>query len=144
MDNSYIARNQAALGRLRELLAQLSDEDMAREIGHGWTVVAALGHLAFWDRITLIRLEEWERSGTRPERLPDAVNDAMLEQWLVMPPREAAGKAVAAAEAVDQRIAALAPELREEILAAGYSRLLDRSLHRGEHLDEIERAVHLG
>ena len=144
MDESYITRNKETLDRMQRLLVQLNDEDYGREIGHGWTVVAALAHLAFWDRITLTRLEEWEHSGKRPERLPDAVNDARLEQWRAMPPQEAAREVVEAAEAVDRKISALAPELREEILAEGYPRLLDRSLHRREHLEEIERVVPLG
>ena len=145
LDDSYIARNEAGRERLREIVARLSEDDYSREVGHGWSVAAALGHLAFWDRRALASLEEWERSGKRPERADSAaINEAMLAQWTAAPPGEAAREAVAAAEAVDRKIAGLLAELRETILDAGYPRLLDRSLHRQEHLEEIERAVSSG
>jgi uncharacterized damage-inducible protein DinB len=43
------ARNTEATRRLRELVATLSDADLAAPLGGGWTVAMALGHLAFWD-----------------------------------------------------------------------------------------------
>ena len=44
---------------------------------------------------------------------------------------------VAAAEAVDQRVAALSPELAQTIADGGRARMLDRSRHRQEHVDQI-------
>lgn len=87
---SYVAENNAARARLSALAARLSDTDLAQPIGHGWTVSAALAHLAFWDRRNLATLEEWERGGVQVTRVdPDPINDAMLPQWLAMPPRQA-------------------------------------------------------
>lgn len=142
MDTSYLTRNRGERERMRALIARLSGAELARPLGQGWTVSAVLAHLAFWDRETLAALRELERSGTLTWPLDwDAVNAEHLAEWLARPPHEAAEEAITAAEAVDQKIAGLAPEVAQAILAAGRPRLLDRSIHRREHLDEVERVV---
>ena len=42
-----IARMVAEGERLRELVAGLTDADLATPVGDGWTVGAALAHVAF-------------------------------------------------------------------------------------------------
>jgi len=69
-----------------------------------------------------------------------AVNDARLEGWRAVPPREALNQAVRAAEALDRAIEALPADFAQALAEERYQ-ALDRSLHRVEHLDEIERAV---
>ncbi len=141
MSQSPQAENDAARARLKALVARLSDADLARPIGHSWTVAAALAHLAFWDRRALVTLQGWERQGVpAPAVDADRVNEAMLPEWLAMTPREAADEAIASAEAVDQAVAALSPELLASI-GARRPRAVDRSLHRQEHLDEIARVL---
>src|SRR5262249_37472869 len=138
---SHVARNDAERARLRALVDRLGDDELRRPIGHDWTVAAALAHLAHWDRRGVAVIEDWERDGTQPAAVDaDAINDAELPHWLAMPPREAAREAVAAAEAIDRKVAALAPALAEAILAVR-ARTLDRSMHRRGHLAEIERAL---
>ncbi|MDI7277496.1 MAG: DinB family protein [Anaerolineae bacterium] len=138
---SYLTENQEQRERLRALAAALDDDALRRSVGHGWTVAATLAHLAFWDRQNLATLEEWERSGVKVSPVdPDPINDAMLPEWLAMPPRQAAAEALAAAEAVDRKVETLAPELVEAILARR-PRTLTRAIHRREHLDEIDRAL---
>ena len=142
LDRSYVARNDASRERLRALVARLTDERLGRPIGHGWTVSAALAHLAHWDRRALAALEEWERTGVRISPADaDAVNEARLPEWLATPPRQAARQVLDAAETVDRKAERLAADLVEAILATGRVRALDRSPHRHEHLDEIERAL---
>ncbi len=144
MDRSYLAENDAARERLRSLVARLTDEELRQPVGHGWTAAATLAHLAFWDRRTLERLEEWERSGVQIVPTdPDPINDGLLPEWLAMDPREAARAAVAAAEAVDAKVASLSGELVAEILARR-PRTLVRATHRLDHLAEIERALGAG
>ncbi|MDA8186560.1 MAG: maleylpyruvate isomerase N-terminal domain-containing protein [Dehalococcoidales bacterium] len=145
MDNSSDLRNDESRARLRGLVARVSEADLATSLGGGWTVSAALAHLAFRDQYASTRLEEWIREGALPASGGyDALNDALVSQWLAIPPQEAARLAVAAAEALDQKVAALAPDKAEAIAAAGRPRLLDRSKHRQEHLDQIERAIAAG
>jgi hypothetical protein len=64
MDQSYIAENDAERARLQALAARLTDADMARPTSEGWTVGVGLLHLAFWDRLSVAKFEEWERTET--------------------------------------------------------------------------------
>ncbi|MGH2558661.1 MAG: DinB family protein, partial [Thermomicrobiales bacterium] len=99
MDQSIIDGNAVAQKRLRALVGQLSDDDLRRDIGDGWTVAAALAHVAFWDRRAVVLLERWERDGVSPSPADvDAINDAMLPQWRAIPPRAVVEDTLAIAE----------------------------------------------
>ncbi|HEY3108303.1 MAG TPA: DinB family protein [Chloroflexota bacterium] len=146
-DRSYIPENDAARERLRVLVSRLSDEEMGRPLGDGWTVAAGLCHLAFWDRLWLGKFEEWDRAGAVPMPTPwpapidaDRINGAMLPWWLTVSFDRVRQEAVAAAEAVDRRVATVSDAVVEQILAAR-SRTIIRAVHRREHLDQIERAL---
>src|SRR5688500_1560621 len=114
---SHIDLNDAERERLRALVARLSDEDRARPLADGWTVGAALAHLAFWDRLALARWQAHLGDGTPlvalSDEVADLINAAGLEQWLALPSREAARQAVAAAEALDGLVQGLGPEAAE-------------------------------
>ena len=143
-DRSYVTKNDAERERLRALVARASDTDLAKPLPAGWTVAGVLGHLAFWDQRILVLLDGWER-GVAP-RLEiaadvDWINDAAKPLLLALPPRKAAEVAVAIAEAVDKRVAAVSEDLIARNLAAGSPVNLIRAEHRKEHLDEIERLV---
>jgi len=143
VERLYSAENTAQRARLQALVARLSDDDLARPIGHDWTVGVALAHLAYWDRLWLGMIEDWERAGA--VKLPpagsfDSTNDDLLPQWLRVPPAEAKQEALAAAKAIDRKVEGLADTLAEAVLAAR-PRTLNRAIHRREHLDEIERAL---
>lgn len=143
-DRSYVQRNDAERAQLQTLVDRLCDVDLGHLLSDGWTVSAVLAHIAFWDRRTLASLEEWEQHGVRGSLSDwDAINASTLREWLATPPRDAGQQAVAAA-AVDQKIAAPSDELIEAILDSGRVRPLDRSIHRREHLDEIERELARG
>ncbi len=141
---AFVARNAESRERLRAILSHLREADYARPIGHGWTVGAALAHLAHWDRTNLTRLLEWEAAGSlvppATATIADSVNDEMLPTWLAMSPTQVAAEVTAAAEAVDAVAARLSPDLVSAILAVR-ARTIDRSVHRGEHLDEVERGL---
>lgn len=142
MDSGYVERNRAASQRLAELVAGLSEDDLQTPLDGGWTVKAALAHLAFWDRYSAGLLDGWAASGFQPvASSPDPVNAAALGDWLVLPEEHVRRAVVAAAEAIDRRIEALSPELVEAIVAGGRARTLDRSRHRTEHLDQIVAAL---
>jgi hypothetical protein len=141
VDRSYVERNESSRARLRELVARLGEAELARPVGEHWTVATALAHLAWWDRYALAAVESWVRTG-QPPRTGEAheVNEAALADWRELPGKVAARMALEAAEAVDRRVAELPEELVRTI-AAERPRLLDRSLHRGGHLLEIEQSV---
>ena len=56
---SAISYLKADCGKRQEL----TDDDMAHAIGHGWTIGVGLRHLAFWDWLWHAKFEEWERTG---------------------------------------------------------------------------------
>jgi hypothetical protein len=70
----------------------------------------------------------------------DAINDAALPQWLLVPPEDAGRECVSAAEEIDALVAALSPSVVRALVDAGRPRLADRSLHRDAHLAALERA----
>lgn len=143
MERPHLLRNDQDRERLHGLVARLGDDVLRRPLAAGWTV-AALAHLAFWDRWVAARWEHYDRTGTLedlPDGIADLANAAALPLWLALPPREATALALAAAEETDCRIAALPAAAVAHALTTGRPVMVDRSLHRGPHLDEIERAL---
>jgi hypothetical protein len=69
------------------------------------------------------------------------INDAAKPMFLALAPRAAADLAVAIAEAVDRKAAALADDFVAKSIAPGAPVRLLRAEHRREHLDEIEAAL---
>ena len=146
-DRGYTARNDTERARLQSLVATCTDADLARQMPAGWTVAGVLEHMAFWDQRILVLLEQWQSTGVapRPEIHADVdwINDAAKPMLLAVPVRAAAELAVAIAEAVDARVAALPDDLVDGDIAAGTLNL-SRADHRGEHLDQIERVLRTG
>jgi hypothetical protein len=109
------------------------------------TIAAVLLHLAFWDEYCRALLEQWEQPGFTPPRTNfEAVNAAIRSVAPAVPERTAVNMALAAADAVDQKVEALRTDTAAAIEAAGSSRLLERALHRRAHLDQIDGALAKG
>ena len=143
MTNDHNKRNRASRDRLAAVIAQLGDR--STPLSGGWTAAAVLAHLAFWDSLGAARLEKYLRDRKPMEFGSDAltefINSAGLAQWTATPLRAAATLATDAATKIDRLIEGLPKETFDAIRAMNLPRLLDRSLHRKEHLDEIERAL---
>jgi len=137
------ARNRASRDHLAAVIARLGDRNL--ELPGGWTAPALLAHLAFWDGFGAARLEKFARDRGPMEfgsdTLTEFMNAAGLAQWRALPAAAAGELAIVAAAAIDRLIEALPADALDEIRAMKRPRLLDRSLHRKEHLDEIERAL---
>jgi hypothetical protein len=154
VDRSYLDRNEASLTRLREVISRLSPADLARRTAPSeegsWTVGQTLGHLTFWDRFLASR---WRAAlaagpGSQPIVLPDElaglINDGVAPSWGAF--AAAAGEAaiadaIDAAEQVNGLITGLPPDAPVAAVLADRPALLDRSIHRNQHLDQIERAL---
>ncbi len=137
--NEIVERNSASLDRMRAFADRLTDDELSRPLGNGWTAAAELAHVAFWDRRASVLLDRWARDGVSASGADvDAINDAMLPQWLLLSPRAAVAEALAAGREVNDKVAALGPEL-ESAIVEGQAIRLDRAHHRAVHLDVLER-----
>ena len=138
-------RQQVSLDRLRALGERLSDEELARTIDAPWTAAGLFAHIAFWDRFVL---ERWKLTAEQGERTPvsvdgafmERINDASLDQWMAIPPRLAVEQCLAAAADVDAYTNGLGDGVRAALDAEGRHRLMDRSIHRDDHLETLESA----
>jgi hypothetical protein len=135
-------RNRASRERLGRLGGRLGDRDVVLE--GGWTAAGLLAHLAFWERMTSVRWRRHLSDGVPLESIDDRVvelvNAAALPQWNAMAQRSALADVMSAIDEIDKIISTVRAEEASDILQSR-PRLVDRSLHRNEHLDEIERAL---
>ena len=143
-DRAFVISNEASRIRIERLVARLTESDDTVRIDADWTVAALLGHVAFWDRFHAARWRAALAAGqVVPGPMPEAdlINDALFRLLWRLPARGAAEAALEAAAAANTTIASLSDASVEAARAAGMPRLLDRSLHRTEHLDAIEAAL---
>jgi hypothetical protein len=142
MDGSYRQRNDATREQLAALVRRLRPGDLDLALDEGWTVRAALMHLAFWDRFAAVHVEEWQRTGFQPA-LDDAnlINLAALNDWLAAPTNYVVREVVAAAGSADRCAAAVDDTSREAIAAGDELSWCERSVHRAEHIEQIEAAL---
>jgi hypothetical protein len=146
MERPHVERNYRSRRRLQQLTDDLADDRRTGTTGGSSMSGLLLAHMAFWDRFVKERWEHARRLGQPTPTsldlsLADLVNDASVPGWSLIPAQDAAHMALAAADEVDGIIAVLPDGAVEALLAAGWSSLLDRSVHRNEHLDAIERQV---
>lgn len=141
VDRSFVEQNRASTQRIRALVSRLSEPQMLQRVGEHWTVAIALAHLAFWDRRVLFVLDRTEREGKlSPIELDITLNDLSLPLWAAIPPHEAARLAIESSEALDARLEKFPSNLLEELYKYN-QRWVVRALHRGEHLDEVDKAL---
>ena len=142
MSQPYENENNAERERLLKMTANLTERDLRRPMPNGWSIATKLLHLAFWDRYCLGLLRAWKNTTPALSSLDvDAVNEAVKFLSQAVPPGEAVRLAREAAEAVDHEVSIIKPELRSAVETLGRTRLLNRSLHRRAHLDQIEDAL---
>jgi len=136
-------RNREALERLRRLTS-LSDAELAKDTGNGWSVATVLGHMAFFDRMLLLRWDTYERDGVFAELTPnhfDMINYAGAGDWSALAPRAAVARCIEAAEVAVARIQALPEKAVAVAVETKRVALLERMVHWGPHLDQIEGAI---
>jgi uncharacterized damage-inducible protein DinB len=143
-DRQYIEANDRERERLRALINRLDDDALAAPANEYWTVAGVLVHMAYWDSRVLVladkvdRGEPWVQSDAEPEG--DWLNDSIRPIILAVAPRAAAELALRIAEETDARVAEL-PLDRMYPLDPESPISAARSVHRGEHLDELEQAL---
>ena len=141
-NRDFLEGNAEITARLEALTQRLSDDDLRRDLGGGWNVGVALGHLAFWDRRVAFVHHRATQQGVPHQELDDDVVNSALEHLLVaLEPRAAARLAVEAAKSADAAIARLPDAIADDLLAAGHAYLLNRTNHRSEHIEQIEAVL---
>ena len=147
-DRSYVEDNARELARMRSIVERLDDDGLTLAVNEYWTVAGVLGHIAFWDGRVLSLVGKLERGdpftpGDDEAEDVDWMNDASRPLIHAVPPRELARLSVAIAEETDARVAAL-PVDRVWPSDPDSPIYPVRASHRGEHLDDIERALDAG
>jgi len=141
-DPAIIRENEEATARLAALVEKMSDADLSRDLGDGWTVAVALAHAGFWDRRSVKVVERWVRDGTPyRDQDDDILNTALVDEWKAIPPRRAADMAVEAARSIDRTVAGLPDNVVAAVTAQGDDFLLRRYNHRREHIEQIEAVM---
>jgi hypothetical protein len=143
MTRQYITENNKSRERLVKLVGNITDAELRTVIyKEGWTVAAALAHLAFWDERRLVLVKYWRQNVFTPSGLTDmdthVINDALVPFFLAMPVRKAAELSIIAAMKVDKELEKLPAKLVTQIEASGDRHGLNRGIHRHMHLEEIE------
>ena len=142
MTFSFVADNNNSREKLETFLRGLSEADLGRTNAEGWTVSALLVHLAFWDHRMLVLLRRWQANGVGDAPVdPDMINDSLRPIALALPPQTAVALCLEAAAAIDTALEQMSTELYEQIAAAPVHYRFNRSLHRNDHLGEIERLL---
>ena len=144
-DRPYIEENDRERHRLRSLVERLTDQELQRSVNEHWTVAGVLGHIAFWDGRNLAlgrklqRGEPFTPSDDEPEDV-DWINDATRPLIHAIPPSHLAQLALAIAGETDDLMASLPPDRLYPADPDSPITAL-RATHRGEHLDDVERAL---
>ena len=127
--------------RLKELVSRLTDEQLTEPLGDGWTAAAVLAHIAFWERAAvLVYRQQQIGAAAYPILDEDITNNALLPEWLALPPRVAVQLVLDAVEEVDNIVAergddVISPHEDEDQFVG-----MARAGHRMHHIREIERA----
>jgi len=144
-NRGFIEENDAARRELSELIARLDQHSFNRAVGPVWTVSTLLCHLAFWDQRMLFLVKEWQNGHFETSRLSsqsvEAINQAVKAISQSVPGAAAAKLAWESAAAVDSQLAGISDELIDQIVSAGFERVLRRSIHRLEHIQKIKEAL---
>ena len=139
MEKSFITENAIARTQLVSLVKQLTDDDLKRDAGEGWTVAVILAHLAFWELRTIVLLKRWKKTGVSSSPVDiEVLNEALLPLCKAIVPKTAAELAVTTAEEADKEIETLTDKLIMDIEALGDKRRLGRHIHRQMHIDQIQ------
>jgi uncharacterized damage-inducible protein DinB len=134
--------NRESTVRMRKVIHQLSGEELSNRIGSDWTISITLAHMALWDQRVIFVIESANKNNkVHAPFYDDQLNDILTPLLMAIPPKEAVKMAIATAERLDNELEKC-PKLFLEEMKKVNSRLLERSIHRNLHLDEIEKALH--
>jgi hypothetical protein len=142
VSNTISEKNRAAAEEIHAFVDGLTDDQLGQSIDGEWTASALLAHIAFWDRRASGNVDRVLADGAiqlKPVDL-DVLNGALLPQWRLIPPREAATDSFRAAAELDDKLAALDEETVQRLVKTP-ELTIDRARHRLEHMNQIKHGV---
>lgn len=145
-DRSFQQANEESRERLVRLVAILTPKQLSTDLGEGWTVASAIGHMGFWDRWqaerwTAMLAGTWSAESESVLSAEHLANDALHPYWAGVGASNFATLAVEAATRLDALIAGAPDALVDELEGTPIAFLVHRHRHRDEHLDHIERVL---
>jgi hypothetical protein len=144
MARSYETANAASRERMQAIAENLPDTTLVQPIGNGWSIAGAFAHVAFWDQAVIARWDHWRQTGEFPQDQAtwlEVVNAAASAQWQALPPRWSVLDAVSAAGIANDFLASLTEDEVTAAHRAGFDTMLDRSIHRNAHMDDVEKSL---
>jgi riboflavin biosynthesis pyrimidine reductase len=145
-DRSFEQANDESRARLSELIHSLTPEQMAVDLGSGWTVASALAHTGFWDRWQAERWSQilagkWSAEDDSVIAAEHLANEALHPYWAGIEAEYVPALALAAATRIDSLIAAAPDAVVDRIEGTAADYILHRYRHRNDHLDHIARSI---
>ena len=139
------ARNDRSRTALGKVIGRLGPNDLSEMVDDTWRVSAVLGHLAVWDRYLEFR---WRQARDQGLLMPvldvtlttEVLNDALAPLLDGIGSILAGQLTLSAAESIDTFVASLPKECIDAACHEGRVWMVDRSIHRTEHLHAIEAA----
>ena len=145
MDRSFIQRNAATRQKLHDLVENLDAETLTRPMDEDWTIAAVMAHLAFWDEWNFVRWRKYRETGeiaaVSSMAAIDMINESALPAQRALDPHQAVALALETAEAGDRYIEDLPDDLIAFALSDNRNIYVDRSIHRDQHIPDIERVL---
>jgi hypothetical protein len=143
---SFQRANDESRERLASLISTLTPTQLTIDLGEGWTVASALGHMGFWDRWQAARWTEmlagrWTADDASIIAAEHLANDALHPYWAGIDTSDIPALALEAATKLDSLIASAPDALVDALEGTSSAYLLHRHRHRGDHLDHIERSI---
>jgi hypothetical protein len=138
---SIFQANRRSTDRMQTLIQGLSEKELTQTSGDNWPIYVMLAHLAFWDQrvVHVIELARKNNVLVVPH-FDDQLNDILAPFLGAISPGEAVEMTIRIARTLDQYLEECPPELFNQMMEVN-NRLVERSLHRNDHLDDIEKMI---
>ena len=142
MGRPFVLENEKARMKLVSLANKVTDVDLGKDVGEGWTVGVVFAHMAFWDQRTIVLLRRWKKSGvvTSPVDI-EVLNESLTPFLKAISSRIAVSMFLETAETLCREIENLSDELVTAIDALGDKMRLHRYIHWQMHIDQIEKII---
>ncbi len=139
MDDQVIfAANRKSTDRMRLIVRGLPIDELSQARENNWPIFITLAHLAFWDQRVIHVIElAMKNNELNAPLFDDQLNDILAPIFGTIPPATATELAINIAGKLDQLLEMTSPKIIEQMMKVN-SRLVERSLHRNSHLDDIE------